>query len=241
MTKVKAFEAAPVASTLKDETLIHIILDETGSMNSCRESTISSFNEYIDSQAQQEGKCLVSLTKFSDIGSYRIFSNTKDNNTRAPSSVRSVFANQDVKDVKHLTESTFTPNGGTNLYDAIGTTVSHMDQTVRDNQNVLVVIITDGGENASREYKLDAIRQLISDRQAKGWTFVYLGANQDAWQVGSTFGLSKGQTMSYSTADMSGTMATLSSATSSYRSMRSTDFADSRAGQVETEFFTSKK
>jgi hypothetical protein len=58
----------------------------------------------------------------------------------------------------------------------------------------IVVIVTDGHENASREYSADAVSELVREREARGWTFIYLGANQDAWATGSTLGLSGGVT-----------------------------------------------
>jgi hypothetical protein len=102
--------------------------------------------------------------------------------------------------------------------------------------DVLIVIVTDGGENSSREFNLDAVRELIKAKETEGWTFVYLGANQDAWNVGSQFGLSKAQTMTYSTSNMKGTMNTLAEATTSYRSMRSS--GDVAYGSVTKNFFS---
>jgi uncharacterized protein YegL len=235
MTIVNAFEVAPVTSTSKTETLIHFVLDETGSMSWCADATIASFNEYVGSQKTvNDGmKCLVSLTKFSDIGR-SFYRGNSDTNT---SSIRSVFETTDIQSVPQLTRTSYSPNGGTNLYDAIGATIAKLDATVTDAQNVLVVIITDGEENASREYNAQQIKTLIEQRQTKGWTFVYLGANQDAWKVGATLGLSKGQTLSYSVSDMKGTMDTLSMATTSYRSARGSLASVNMSGTVATNFF----
>lgn len=242
MTTVNAFEVAPVTSTPKTETLIQFVLDETGSMNSCWDTTINGFNEYIGSQATvNDGKtCLVSLNKFADSrGMFYRSSNTSDSYTLP--TIRTVFDLKDIKEVPQLNRTNYTPNGGTNLYDAIGTTIIQLDGKVKDNQDVLVVIMTDGGENSSREYTLDTVRSMIADRQAKGWTFVYLGANQDAWSVGSSFGLAKGQTMTYSTTEMGATMKNLSAATASYRSMRSAGLENTMAGTVSYNFFDNVK
>ncbi|MNX91885.1 von Willebrand factor type A domain protein [compost metagenome] len=243
MTLVNAFEVAPVTSTPKTETLIQFVLDETGSMNSCWDATINSFNEYIGSQKTvNDGlTCRVGLTKFSDIGRSFFYASATDNDPKQSQGIRNVFVQKDINDVPLLTRSNYTPNGGTNLYDAIGKTIVDLDGVVKDSQNVLVVIITDGEENASREYNVSAIKTMIADRQAKGWTFIYLGANQDAWKVGSTFGLAKGQTMSYSTAEMSSTMDSLSLATTSYRSARSLNAVDNKSGEVARDFFGGAK
>ena len=222
MTKVNAMEVAPQ----NNRTYINVVLDETGSMDICRDSTISSFNEYINSQKGLEGECLVSLTTF-DQG-------WRDNRP----SVRDVYRNVPIASVADLTRETFVPNGGTNLYDAIGSTIKNIEADLKgENANVLVVIITDGGENASKEYNLDQIKSMVSEKEKEGWTFVYLGANQDAWQVGASFGLSKGQTMTYDVANMSGTMSTLGTATTAYRSARMYNASAS----VEKNFFDGDK
>lgn len=71
---------------------------------------------------------------------------------------------------------------------------------------VLAVIVTDGDENSSREVTIDAVRSMIGEKEATGdWTFIYLGANQDAWREGSGFGLSG--TASGQTVTTSGTLA----------------------------------
>ena len=243
MAMVNAFEVAPMTSTSKTETLIQFVLDETGSMNSCWDATINSFNEYIGSQRTvNDGMvCRVGLTKFSDIGRSFFYANTRDNDPKVSQSIRNVFVQKNIQDVPTLTRSNYTPNGGTNLYDAIGKTIVDLDGAVKENQNVLVVIITDGEENASREYTSSAIKTMIDDRQAKGWTFIYLGANQNAWQVGSKLGLSKGQTMSYSTTEMASTMSTLSMATTAYRGARSIHAADNKSGEVARDFFGDQK
>lgn len=219
MTIVNAVEIAPQ----NNRTIINIVLDETGSMNSCRDSTISSFNEYINSQKNLEGECLVSLTMFSLAWG-----------SSPETYVRDSYRNLPISNVPDLTPDKFVPNGGTNLYDAIGSTIRRIEKTVDSRDNILVVIITDGDENSSREYTLDSIKTLVSEKEKEGWTFVYLGANQDAWQVGARFGLSKGQTMTYDVANMAGTMATLNAATTSYRSVR---VGGMNAASVEKNFF----
>jgi hypothetical protein len=239
MVKVNAFEVNPSTSVEKTEILIQFVLDETGSMNFCRDDTISSFNDYLGSQASlsSDKPCYINLNKFSDsLGS---FSYSLKPNHSVSEPIRTIYENVLVNEAVYLNNENYTPSGSTNLYDAIGMTITNLDKLVKPNQDVLVVIITDGGENSSREYTLSAIKTMIADRQAKGWTFVYLGANQDAWSVGQTFGLSKGQTMTYSTTDMASTMSTLNVATSMYRSARSfASTAESNAaGATSFNFF----
>ena len=246
MTQVTAIEV-PTASTptpnkaSNGEVLITLVLDETGSMNSCWDSTISSVNDYIGTQKGQEGVARVSLFKFSTGGyASRRYGNNAAS-VQAGNAIRTVFESKLVAEVEELNRQNYTPNGGTNLYDAIGNTIRRIEAQLApltEVPDVLVVIVTDGGENASTEYTLDAVKSLVKAKEQEGWTFVYLGANQDAWQVGASFGLSKGQTMSYSTANMSGTMSNLATATKSFRSSRMTGAV--ARGTVEKNFFGDK-
>lgn len=252
MTVVNAVEVATTQSKPNNgNTLINIVLDETGSMNSCWDATIASFNDYIGSQKTVGGNCAVSLATFSTQGRFGAVRSMSLNMTAAMQkardsgdNVRTVFENVNVQEVGPLSRESYKPNGGTNLYDAIGATIERVSRQLEGQDsipNVLVVIITDGEENASTEYNLDAVKKLIQAKEQEGWTFVYLGANQDAWKVGASFGLSKGQTMSYSTDHMDSTMATLSAATSTYRATRSA-MAGSAASldTVERNFFDGK-
>lgn len=216
MVKVIALDAVSASISPKTETKIAVVLDETGSMLGIKSTTISGLNEFIATQKSlvTDQPCYLNIYKFSEFSKF--FPNT--NNVL---DFRILFENKNIKDVTNITETDYKPEGMTNLYDAIGNTIVSLEKTTTDNQNVLVVIITDGLENSSKEYNSETIKKMIAEKQEKGWTFVYLGANQDAWAVGSSMGLSKGQTMTYSTANMVDTMNTVAAATSFYRSSRS--------------------
>lgn len=229
MTIVNAVEAV---STKKNngETLLNIVLDETGSMNSCWDNTISAFNDYLGGQKTADGVCKVTMSMFSDKTSW----------TRGVASdkIRSIYTNTPVSDVVELSRSNYRPEGGTNLYDAIGTAIRRVEAQLDAQDsvpNVLMVIITDGEENCSREYTVQGIKDLVKAKEAEGWTFVYLGANQDAWKVGQSFGLAKGQTKTYDTDNIVATMASVGAATMSYRATRG--LTGSANGTVEKEFF----
>lgn len=242
MTQVNAVEVVTTSTPTKPsngETLITLVLDETGSMNSCLDATISSINDYIGSQKGQEGIANVSLFKFSDTAGYaRSYANVGAKPAVQSELIRTVFENKVVTEVPELTRSNYKPDGGTNLYDAIGSTIRRVEAQLSgltEVPDVLVVIVTDGGENASKEFKLADVKALVQSKEQEGWTFVYLGANQDAWQVGQSFGLSKGQTMSYETTAMNATMSTLAESTATYRSLRSS--GQVARGSVTKNFF----
>ena len=96
--------------------------------------------------------------------------------------VRSIFEVQNIKSVPSLSRDNYRPQGWTNLYDAIGETIINTDKRIRELDHVpavLFVIITDGEENSSRTHTLDSVKNLIKAREEDGWTFIYMGANQD--------------------------------------------------------------
>jgi von Willebrand factor type A domain len=163
-----------------DKTLtVHFILDDSGSMNSVQKATISSFNEYVKSlQTDKKNSYKFSLTKFAD------YIETKDI--------------QDINEVKPLTTDTYMANGSsTSLYDAVCMTLHDVENNPGKN---LVVILTDGEENSSKEYSEKDFRELVKKLEAKDtWTFTYLGANQDSYAVAQRFGFKKGNVSNYHT------------------------------------------
>ena len=193
----------------KNGTLIAVILDESGSMGSCRDATIAGFNEFLQGQraASGAGEAYLSLVKFD-----------------APK-IKKVYENVHVNNVQPLNHSTYTPNGGTNLMDAIGQTLNSINHVLNshkreDRPGVLVVIITDGHENSSREYNGDQIKSMVKACEASDWTFTFLGANVDAFSMGSTFGMNAANSINYSTASMGATMDVLTKTTVNLRSAK---------------------
>ncbi len=176
--------------------LVSFILDETGSMQRVKGQTISGFNEYVNT--------LKSGDSANDIQ----FTLTKFNSEK----VEVVHTAVSLNEVDKLTENTYHPGHLTPLYDAVGRTIASISKKKR----VLIVIQTDGAENASQEYTRKDIFDLITEKKAKEWTFVFLGADQDAWAAGQAMGLDKGNVMSYASADTHGALRTLATATMSY-------------------------
>jgi len=183
------------------QTLVNFILDETGSMSVCKEATISGFNEYVDSLEKTAKDTLFSLTKFNS------------------SKVDVVHKNCTLDKVERLNNNNYEPNDMTPLYDAIGTTVMEVTRELKEKKskpNVLCVIMTDGEENTSKEFTRQMITDLIKKKEKEGWTFIYLGANQDSWANAQKFGMSKGNTMDYDTNFTMETYVKLASATANY-------------------------
>ena len=152
-----------------------IIIDESGSMCSIKKEAIDSVNETIQTirsaQKKHEGQeHFVSLVTFND-------------------DVKTVYDCVNVDDVKELDADTYRPDCCTALYDAMGVSLNALRRNVTDNDNVLVTIVTDGYENASREYNGKSIKALVDELKAKGWVFAYIGANQDVEKVAASMSI----------------------------------------------------
>ena len=162
--------------------LVNFVLDETGSMDICRDATITGYNEYVASLKKNKAKVLFTLTKFDS------------------THITIVHDAVPIKEVSDLTHATYEPGAMTPLYDAIAHTIKSIEVSIKKKKvkpSVLCVIMTDGEENASKEYTRDAVFALIKDKEKEGWTFAYLGANQDAYAVSQSIGIAKGSTMNY--------------------------------------------
>jgi len=190
-------------------TLIAIVLDESGSMNSCWDTTIVGFNEYVAGQrvTTNAGAAYLTLNKFD-----------------APN-IKTVFADRPINEVPLLDKNNYCPNGGTNLLDAIGYTIKQVNDSLTkkprsERPGVIVVITTDGAENSSQYYSNQQIKNMVKAAEDADWSFIFMGANIDSFSVGSAFGMNTLNTVNYSTAKMSGTYNSLSSTTTRMRSAK---------------------
>ena len=150
-----------------------IILDESGSMSSIYEQALGGANETIQTIRTAQSSA-------TDQKQYLTFV-TFDSG--ADESVRTVIDTMPIEQVRDLTRDDYRPNGCTPLYDAMGKSLTALEKKVSDDDQVLVTIITDGMENSSREYTGASVCEIVKRLRAKGWTFVYIGANQDAVEV----------------------------------------------------------
>jgi len=163
-------------------THIAFLLDRSGSMQSIREDTVGGFEAFIAEQREQPGRCTVSLAQF-------------DND------YDEVYVDVPVRDVPPLQ---LVPRGSTALVDAIGRLVNgtgaRLAALPEDERpgTVIVGIMTDGLENASKEFTRPQIRSMITEQtDAYGWQFMYMGANQDAVEVGTSLGVDPGLAVTY--------------------------------------------
>ena len=155
-----------------------ILLDRSGSMESCRDTTIDAVNEYI-----------MGLRR-SDTADARISIATFDSE-----SIDVLQTAEPAKTSLELSRANYVPRASTPLLDAIGHAVAEIDKvTLRADEKVGLVILTDGLENASKEHTKDSIRKLLTDRQQnKGWLVTFLGADVDAFADAQAIGVGAGQ------------------------------------------------
>ncbi len=171
-----------------------VILDDSSSMQSCREGTISGFNEFVNGQridAEKTGlKTYISLVKF----------NGKE--------VSTVIDRIDVKEVEQLTSRSYNPSGwSTNLLDGMGMTISRLNTSIkrfrkRDRDGLILAILTDGHENDSQEYDNEKIKMMVGECEDSNWGFMFLGANIDAFATAANWGFNHSNTLQYNTSNM---------------------------------------
>lgn len=146
-----------------------IILDESGSMQSIKQTAIASMNETLQTIRAAE-------SKYEDQEHYVSFVTFND-------SVKTVRECAPAMEIGDITEADYHPDCCTALYDAMGMSINALRKKVAKGDRVLVTVITDGYENASKEYNSKAIKALVGELRGKGWVFAYIGANQDVEQV----------------------------------------------------------
>jgi uncharacterized protein YegL len=147
-----------------------IVLDRSGSMGQIRQSAISGFNAFLNRQRKEPG---TETTFFS----LYIFADEAER----------LWSNVPVDRVSNLTPETYQPDGNTALLDAIGTAIRETEQ--RQEGMVLVVVLTDGEENASRHFGLVTVRDLVRQKIESNWEFIWLGSDGRSKQFAIGLGI----------------------------------------------------
>ncbi len=166
------------------------ILDRSGSMSGLESDTIGGFNSMLAKQKKEEGEAYVTTVLF---------------DTR----IERIHDRMKLADVPPLSEKEYSPGGCTALLDAIGDTIRHIAAIHRYSrpedipEKTLVVIMTDGFENASRVYSASEVRRRIEHEQTKyGWEFLFLGANIDAIGTADELGICPDRAANYNPDDV---------------------------------------
>jgi len=193
----------------KQKTIYHLIVDKSGSMSDCIDNTINGFNEQVFKikQLQEEFTeqvVTLGLTTFNNESTHHFFQEIPAN-------------------VRMLNRDTYRPSGGTALLDAIGQVCEKCERDMlNDSENfdttAVIVILTDGYENASRMFRLEEIRRTISRLEATGkWTFSFLGATLDAVDVAESMNIKRHNSVVFNKAGMTSEVwGNLSDSMSSY-------------------------
>ena len=171
----------------EDRAKIWFLLDRSGSMASVAEDVIGGFNYFLAEQAAQAGECRMTVVQFDSEDPFEV-----------------IAAGKKPADVPELNDSVYQPRGLTPLYDAIGRLIKRADDRIarrskaeKPAEDQLVVVFTDGLENNSHRYDRPGVFELVKKRQDDGWTFVFMGANQDSYATGGDLGIDPGNTQNY--------------------------------------------
>lgn len=152
-----------------------IIVDESGSMSHLRKATLSGINETISTirSAQEE---------FLTTQEHTLTLVTFDSDSNRPD-VRTMIDNQPISNVKDFKD--YMPNGCTPLYDAMGQSLTRLHDRIKDDKDAtaVVTVLTDGLENASREWDAAGLRRLIEQLKSEGWSFAYMGSAHNVKEV----------------------------------------------------------
>lgn len=151
------------------KTYIALVLDKSGSMDTCRDEIISGYNEQLQTikkDSKLGGETLISLFTFND-------------------SVSEEFTNRDPEGVIELTKENYRPNGLTAMYDGVGRCLDYLAKFDSEGDvGFWVIVVSDGHENASKKYGQSYIAEKVKELQkTKRWTFSYIGANQDLTKI----------------------------------------------------------
>jgi uncharacterized protein YegL len=173
----------------RNVTEVVFILDKSGSMAGLEADTIGGYNSMLKKQKNAAGEAFVTTVLFNH--QHEILHDRVH-----------------IKEIKALTERDYEVSGTTALIDAIGFSIQktvQVQKRERQADNVLFVITTDGMENASREFTAAGVKKMIQHQKDRyGWTFMFLGANIDAVETASRFGIDKDFAVDYH-ADEAGT------------------------------------
>lgn len=200
-----------------EHTHISVILDRTGSMEEIRDDTIGGFNAFLGEQKAQKGKATLTLVQFDSHDPYEVVHRFKP-----------------IKEVPELTRETYVPRASTPLFDALGRGINDLEKNLADivkkdrPQNVVFAVVTDGQENASREFSKKQIVKMIKDKTEKEeWQFVFLSADLGALEEAGEVGFQASMSMAFvkDAAGAKGAWDSLSKNAADFRSGQKKDMA----------------
>jgi uncharacterized protein YegL len=202
-------------------THIVLLIDRSGSMTSIKKDMEGGLKEFIDKQKLESGKCTITAAQF-DYEYDLIYK---------------------MKNLQEVVDIIIEPRGSTALIDSmcrlideVGNDLANLSESERPDK-VLFITITDGEENASREFTSEILKEKIKHQEeVYKWSFTYIGANQDAFSVSRNLGVKGSSTLNFNASDTGSAVmfASLTTATSRYRSSTTTDAFNYTAQEQET-------
>ena len=168
--------------TNNDLALLGVLVDHSGSMRDCREDMEGGLNTLLDEQRKQKGQCEITLAEFDD--EYDLV--------------------WKIQSIDQVGKYTLRPRGMTRFLDAMGKFITYVGEELRSRSEsqrpgkVIIVVVTDGKENDSREWKLDQVKKLIDEQQTQwSWEFLFLGADIDAVGEAGKIGIKTGSSLKF--------------------------------------------
>lgn len=185
---------------MKLKTFVALIIDESGSMSSIKKETINNFNEQLQVLKQESNspdaiakKLLIGGQEYEGVETFvSVVKFNQDTNI--------IINLADVNNISEITDTDYSPNGGTALYDAIGDTIERF-QSIPEmsdpGSSALFIILTDGEENSSKRFSHKRVKSLIDDLNAdKKWTFTFMGT-ENALDQAREIGIAYGNTVAF--------------------------------------------
>ncbi|MCR5356618.1 MAG: hypothetical protein K6E63_04360 [Lachnospiraceae bacterium] len=160
----------------KGLTEIVFILDRSGSMGGLEADTIGGYNSMLTKQKSEEGEAIISTVLFDD-------------------KVEVLHNRKSLEQMKPITNKDYYVRGCTALLDAVGSSIKHIGKIHKEEgdespEKTIFIITTDGMENASKKYTYDKVKKMVEKKKEKNnWEFIFMGANMDAINVASRFGV----------------------------------------------------
>ena len=191
---------------MKDATHIAVLLDRSGSMGDIKDDAIGGFNCFLKEQKAAGANATLTLVQFDT------------------ESTDVVHESMPILEVPDLNHQTFQPRGGTPLLDALGQMIDSTGRALaaipeanRPNK-VVFVVITDGQENSSHQHTKASVKERIDHQSSHyNWQFVFLGANQDAFDEAGAVGIAMGNAANFAPARMQAAFAATAANVASYR------------------------
>lgn len=193
---------------MKSITYYHLVLDASGSMNSVRQSTIEAVNQQLKSirdtaEKHPDQQISITLTLFN-------------------TSAQCLFSDFSPEKAPYIGDKEYRPDGGTALLDALGARITETEHKLRPQDDVVLVVITDGEENASQYFTFQQVAHTIERlKKTERWSFSFIGADLDAWSVAGKLNFSHNEVIQVDKDAMQSTFLHLNEELNNYMERKS--------------------